>query len=65
MPTSLRTVMQSTVETWAKQSRQLRLRAECLPLGEERDRLIAQADQLDMAIDMTKMLAVRRPPRKM
>lgn len=56
--------MQSTVDTWAEQSRQLRQRAGGLPFSEERDRLIAQADQLDMAIDMTKMLAVRRPPRK-
>lgn len=56
--------MQSTVDTWTEQSRQLRQRAVALPFGEERDRLIAQADQLDTAIDMTNMLAVRRPARK-
>jgi hypothetical protein len=56
--------MQSTVDTWAEHSRQLRQRAAELPAGEERDRLVAQADQLDTAVDMTKMLAIRRPQRK-
>ena len=48
---------------WAEQAADLRKRAEALPPGEERDRLLTQADQLETAVDMTKMLSVRKPPR--
>jgi hypothetical protein len=55
--------MSTSANDWAEQAADLRLRAEALPPGEERDQLLARADQLDTAIDMTNMLSVRKPPR--
>lgn len=55
--------MKPTAAVWAEQAADLRKRAETLPLGEDRDRLLIQADQLDAAVDMVKILSVRRPPR--
>ncbi len=52
-----------TATAWAEQAAELRRRAEALPPGQERDLLLAQANQLETAVDMTKMLSVRKPPR--
>lgn len=55
--------MKPTAAVWAEQAADLRKRAETLPLGEDRDRLLIQADQLDAAVDMVEILSVQRPPR--
>lgn len=46
-----------TARKWSKQAAELRRRAEQLPEGPARDRLMAQAEQLDTAIDMLRILA--------
>lgn len=57
-------MLKPTAAAWAEQAADLRKRAETLPPGEDRDRVLHQADQLDAAIDMTKILSVQRPPRR-
>ncbi|WP_398467042.1 hypothetical protein [Tardiphaga sp.] len=52
-----------TAAAWAEQAAELRRRADNLPAGEDRERLLNQADQLDAAVDMTKILSVQRPSR--
>lgn len=48
--------MELTARKWTKQAADLRKHAEQLPEGPARDRLVAQAEQLDAAIDMLKIL---------
>jgi hypothetical protein len=56
--------MNTSVPDWTRQAADLRERAKALPPGEERDQLLAKADHLDTAIDMTNMLSVQKPPRR-
>lgn len=53
--------MEATARNWSRQAAELRQRAERLPEGSARDQLLAQAEQLDAAIDMLKILAPRLP----
>lgn len=53
--------MDATARKWSRQSAELRKRAERLPEGPARNRLLAQAEQLDAAIDMLRVLELPTP----
>lgn len=55
--------MVTTSQTWIEQAVKLRNRAASMDAGGDRDALIAQAEQLEAAAEMSELLSVRKSRR--